>query len=79
MERLEDGDEHIFLSWAFVCYGPITEFLKAREFLRGLPNVKVIYNIASTKRLFVMKEREVEEVGRNEKAGGKDKSRGGKA
>jgi hypothetical protein len=78
VERLEDGDERIFLSWAFVCYGPITEFLKAREFLRALPNVKLIYNIASTKKLFVVKERE-EGVGDGKKAGGKAEGGSGKA
>jgi hypothetical protein len=55
---LENGDLKLVLSYAFILSGSYQDFLKLREFIKTQTNLKLVYQIASSNRLYVIKEKE---------------------
>jgi hypothetical protein len=55
---LENGDLKLVLSYAFILSGSYQDFLKLREFIKTQTNLKLVYQIASSSRLYVIKEKE---------------------
>ena len=55
---LENGDLKLILSYAFILSGSYQDFLKLREFIKTQTNLKLVYQIASSSRLYVIKETE---------------------
>jgi len=55
---LENGDLKLVLSYAFILSGSYQDFLKLREYIKTQTGLKLIYQIASSSRLYVVKEKD---------------------
>jgi len=65
--KVEEADLSLRVSYAFVLHGPLSDFIEAREKLRSLRDSRLIFNTASTSKLFVVKQQDMEKSGGDKK------------
>jgi len=67
---LEKRDLEVFVSFGFICHGPLADYVAVRDFIRSLPKTRLVYHTGSTRKLRIVREgkhEREEERGNSEK------------
>jgi len=54
---IEKRDLEVYVSFGFICHGPLADYAAIRDFIRTFSKTKLVYHTGSTRRLFIVKEK----------------------
>ena len=57
----ENEDSHLFVSFGFVLYGPLSDFKRFKQQLAASESSRLIYSLASSQPLWLVKKKRIEE------------------